>query len=66
MGHPGHWLTKELPEKKPLDRRKLYRLSLFDNAHNLPAETVASLLLAWPPTRLEFASAVFSGCPITH
>lgn len=46
----GSWLEKEFPEdNRFLPNRKLIQLSIFDNAHNLPAGTVEANLRLYPP-----------------
>lgn len=44
-----HWLAKQFPDNKVLKGRKYYSLSLFDNAHNLPAGKVEQMLATYPP-----------------
>jgi hypothetical protein len=44
-----HWLAKQFPENNSIKGRKYYALSLFDNAHNLPADMIETMLTAYPP-----------------
>ncbi len=59
-----HWLTKEFPdqseemEKKFKGRRKYYRFSIYDNAHNLPTETIEELEFTYPRGHAKHRSAV--------
>ena len=49
---PGtdHWLAKQFPtdRAKMLPGRRLYQVSLYDNAHNLPAEMISGSEAAFP------------------
>lgn len=58
--NPGHWLTTEFPESavKRLPGRNLYSLSLYDNAHNLPKETILGIEASWPPEHAKYRSLV--------
>lgn len=44
------WIAKQFPENpaKILPGRKLYQISLYDNAHNLPAEMISGSEAAFP------------------
>lgn len=44
-----HWLSKQFPESNKIKGRRYYSLSLFDNAHNLPAEMIDGALAMYPP-----------------
>lgn len=45
-----HWLAKQFPDhNNPFKNRKYYALSLFDNAHNLPADFIENALAMYPP-----------------
>ena len=44
-----HWLSKQFPESNAIPNRRLYELSLFDNAHNLPPDMIESMLQTYPP-----------------
>lgn len=44
-----HWLVTQFPTSKTIKGRKLYSLSIYDNAHNLSADTIERLELAFPP-----------------
>ena len=43
-----HWLAKEFPEANHLPGRKYYHVSIYDNAHNLPAETLRTMEASFP------------------
>lgn len=45
----NHWLATQFPEDNSIPGRKLYSISLLDNAHNLPKETIEAALLTYPP-----------------
>jgi hypothetical protein len=45
----AHWLAQEFPEGNPDPRKRYYHLSIYDNAHNLPPETIADLEATYPP-----------------
>lgn len=45
----NHWLAVQFPLDNSIPSRKLYSMSLHDNAHNLPPETVQAALLTYPP-----------------
>ncbi len=44
-----HWIAKEFPESNHIRDHHYIRLSIYDNAHNLDAETIASLEREFPP-----------------
>jgi hypothetical protein len=44
-----HWLAKQFPPKNNIKGRKYYALSLFDNAHNLPADFIERTEITYPP-----------------
>lgn len=44
-----HWLVTQFPTNKTIKGRRLFSLSIYDNAHNLSAETIERLELAFPP-----------------
>lgn len=43
------WLAKQFPVDNRFKGRHYYSISLYDNAHNLPAETITGLEAAFPP-----------------
>src|SRR3990167_4827035 len=43
------WLAREFPEGDRYPNRKYYRVSIYDNAHNLDRETVERLERIYPP-----------------
>src|SRR5262252_2775225 len=43
-----HWLAKQFPANNSIKNRKYYALSLYDNAHNLPADMIDSMLQTYP------------------
>lgn len=52
------WLAREFPEDNHNAGRRYYRVSIYDNAHNLPPETIADLLEAYPPGHVKHRPAV--------
>lgn len=44
-----HWLTVQFPPTQKHKGRKLYSLSIYDNAHNLSKDTIERLEQAFPP-----------------
>lgn len=53
-----HWIAKQFPIDGSIKGRKLYELSLYDNAHNLPVETIATLERAYPPEHAKHATVI--------
>src|SRR5499427_8928349 len=43
-----HWLAKQFPATNAIKNRRYYALSLYDNAHNLPADMIDSMLQTYP------------------
>lgn len=43
------WLSREFPEGNHIRHRRYYRVSLYDNAHNLDRDTVERLERVYPP-----------------
>lgn len=43
-----HWIAKQFPIDNHIKNRRYYALSLFDNEHNLPAETIEGMLQTYP------------------
>lgn len=54
----GHWIATEFPEDNHVKHRKYYRVSVYDNQANLPAETIHGLVLAYPPGHAKHRPAV--------
>lgn len=54
----NHWLTREFPEDQHIKDHKYLRVSIYDNAHNLPAETIQGLEAAYPTSHPKHRSAV--------
>ena len=54
----GHWLALEFPEDNHVRHRQYYRVSVYDNAHNLPAEAIENLVAAYPPGHAKHRPAV--------
>lgn len=44
-----HWLAKQFSATNKIKGRRYYSLSLYDNAHNLPADMIESMLREYPP-----------------
>ena len=53
-----HWLAKQFPEDNRLPNRKYYSVSIYDNAHNLPAELMSAALAAYPDTHAKHRSVI--------
>ena len=53
-----HFLADQFPDDKDLPGRKYYRLSLYDNAHNLPKDTIEGLERAYPITHAKHKSLI--------
>lgn len=45
----NHWLTRQFPVDGRHKNRKLFQLSIYDNAHNLSAESIENLERTYPP-----------------
>lgn len=55
----NHWLSKvEFPADNRYDDRRYYSLSIYDNAHNLPLETIRGLERLYPPGHAKHRSAI--------
>lgn len=55
-----HFLADEFPDEGALPPgRKLYRLSLYDNKHNLPADTIERLETQYPKTHAKNKSLIY-------
>lgn len=48
-GPSGHWLAKQFPVNNSIKGRRYFRLSLRDNAHNLPADFIEQQERIYPP-----------------
>ena len=53
-----HWLAQQFPEDNRINGRRYYAISIYDNAHNLPTELMASALLAYPPSHAKHRSVI--------
>ena len=53
-----HWLADQFPDHENLPGRKYYRLSLYDNRHNLPADSIEKLERAYPKTHAKHKSLI--------
>lgn len=53
-----HWLADQFPDDKDLSGRKYYRLSLYENRHNLQADTIEKMERAYPPTHAKYKSLI--------
>lgn len=54
----GHWIAQEFPEDNHVKHRQYYRVSVYDNAHNLPPEAIENLLSAYPAGHAKHRPAV--------
>lgn len=53
-----HWLAQQFPEGNTIPGRKYYAISIYDNAHNLPAELLQAALLAYPVEHAKHRSVI--------
>lgn len=53
-----HFLADQFPDDQDLPGRKYYRLSLYDNRHNLRADTIEMLERAYPRTHAKHKSLI--------
>lgn len=70
-GPSGHWLAKKFPINNSIKGRKYFKLSLRDNAHNLPADFIEQQERNWPPEHPKHKTMILgergfavSGAPI--
>lgn len=54
----GHWLALEFPEDNHIRHHAYYRVSVYDNQHNLPAEAIENLVSAYPSGHAKHRPAV--------
>jgi hypothetical protein len=55
----GHWIAREFPDdNRFLPHRRLIQLSLYDNAHNLPPDTVTALERLYPPGHPKYRTLI--------
>ncbi len=53
-----HALADQFPDDQDLPGRKYYRLSLYDNRHNLDKGTIEKMEMAYPPTHAKHKSLI--------
>ncbi len=57
-----HWLTKAdkggFPVTNSIPGRKYYKLTLYQNAHHLPDETIKNLEATYPPSHARYSSMI--------
>lgn len=53
-----HFLADQFPDDRDEPGRKYYRLSLYDNAHNLPPQTIEKMEKAYPITHAKNKSLI--------
>lgn len=53
-----HWLADQFPDHEDLPGRKYYRLSLYANKHNLPADSIEKMERAYPKTHAKYKSLI--------
>lgn len=56
--HKRHWLATQFPIDNSIRGRHHYSISLYDNAHNLPPETIAGLEAAFPPGHPKYKTVI--------
>ena len=52
------WLATEFPEDNHVKNHKYYRVSIYENEHNLSAETIPGLLDAYPVGHVKHGPAI--------
>ena len=53
-----HWLAQQFPADNRIPNRRLYTVSIHDNAHNLPAELLEAALRAYPQEHAKHRSVI--------
>lgn len=53
-----HWISREFPEDNSIAGHHYYAVSIFDNADNLPTDTVQSIQETYPPGHAKHRPAV--------
>ncbi len=53
-----HWLAQQFPTDNRIPGRKYYAVSIYDNAHNLPADLLNAALLAYPDSHAKHRSVI--------
>ena len=53
-----HWLAHQFPVDNRLPNRRYYAISIYDNAHNLPAELLQAALAAYSPEHAKHRSVI--------
>lgn len=53
-----HYLTDQFPEDEDIPGRKLYRLSIYDNKHNITDDTIEKLERTFPPTHAKHRTLI--------
>ncbi len=53
-----HFLPDQFPEENPFPHRKYYRVSLYDNAHNLAPGKIEELEALYPVTHAKYKSLI--------
>jgi len=75
--HYTHWLANKklggFPEDNSIPGRRYYSLSIYDNAYNLPAETITRAERTYPPTHPKHKMVILGkrgpnifGTPVYH
>lgn len=54
----GHWIAHEFPEDNHVRHREYFRVSVYDNQHNLPPEAIENLITAYPAGHAKHRPAV--------
>lgn len=57
-GPSGHWLARQFPVDNHIKGRKYFRVSLYANAHNLPADFIAQQEATYPPEHPKFKTMI--------
>jgi hypothetical protein len=54
----NHWIAKQFPVDNHIKHRKYISLSVYDNAHNLDADTIRNLEATYPVTHAKHRPAI--------
>lgn len=53
-----HWLAQQFPESNAIEGRHYYAVSLYDNAHHLPADFITTQERTYPPEHAKYRSVI--------
>lgn len=52
------WMADQFPIDNSTEGRRHYSISLYENAHNLPEESIANLERSYPPTHAKYRTLI--------